>query len=98
MPAVSKVGDTCKPFISVPIIVTGSPDVFVNGKPVAREGDYTGTFQKRRGRRVVSIDSQLLAHNDDQTVFVNDKPVAQIGTPGTNETVVITGSPNVNIG
>jgi len=98
MPAVAKVGDFCAPFVTVPVIVTGSPDVYVNDNPAAREGDYTADFKKLVGKKVITLTSQLLAHNDKQTVFINDKPVAQIGTPGTEETVVVTGSDNVNIG
>lgn len=97
MPAVSRVGDVCAPFVTVPVIVTGSPNVFVNGRPVAREGDFTGTFKKKQGRSILTLTSQLLAPKGQQTVFVNGKPVAQIGTPGTNGTKVVTGSSNVNI-
>jgi len=98
MPAVARVGDFCAPFVTVPVIITGSSDVFVNGRPVAREGDFTGTFKKKQGRSIVTLTSQLLAPSGEQTVFINGKSVAQIGTPGTNGTKVVTGSENVFIG
>lgn len=95
MPAVSRVGDVCAPFVTVPIIVTGSPNVFVNGQPVARQGDFTATFKKRQGRKIKIFVSQLLIPPGSPTVFVNGKLIAKIGTLGTNDTVVVTGSTNV---
>jgi uncharacterized Zn-binding protein involved in type VI secretion len=98
MPAVSRVGDVCASFVTVPVIVTGSPNVFVNGRPAAREGDFTGTFKKKQGRSILTLTSQLLAPPGDQTVFINGKSIAQIGTPGTNGTKVVTGSGDVFVG
>jgi uncharacterized Zn-binding protein involved in type VI secretion len=98
MSAVAKVGDLETSFVTTPVIVTGSPDVFINGRPVAREGDFTGTFKKKQGRSIVTLTSQLLTPSGEQTVFINGKPIAQIGTPGTNGTKVVTGSENVFIG
>jgi uncharacterized Zn-binding protein involved in type VI secretion len=98
MAEVARVGDTETPFVTVPVIVTGSPDVQINGRPVAREGDFTGTFKKKQGRSIVTLTSQLLTPSGEQTVFINGKPIAQIGTPGTNGTKVVTGSENVFIG
>jgi uncharacterized Zn-binding protein involved in type VI secretion len=98
MPAVARVGDLCAPLLTVPVIITGSPDVFIGGRPVAREGDFTGTFKKKQGSKTLTLTSQLLAPSGEQTVFINGKSVAQIGTPGTNGTKVVTGSENVIIG
>ena len=98
MPAIARVGDLCAPLVTVPVIITGSTDVFIGGRPVAREGDFTGTFQKKQGRSIVTLTSQLLAPSGEQTVFINGKSVAQIGTPGTNGTKVVTGSETVFIG
>lgn len=98
MAAVSKVGDVCAPFVTVPIIVTGSPNVFVNGTPVARQDDFTADFKKIVGKDIKIFVSQLLSPPNSPTVFANGKPIAQIGTPGTNDTVVVTGSNNVFAG
>jgi uncharacterized Zn-binding protein involved in type VI secretion len=98
MPAAAKVGDTGTPFVTVPIISTGSPDVFINGTPVARENDITASFQKMQGKKVVVVTSTILAPPGNPTVFVNNKPIAQIGTPMTNGAKIITGSVNVSIG
>lgn len=46
-------------------IVQGSPDVFINGKPAAVQGDKTG-----RGGSIVSGASG---------VFINGKPMARVG-------------------
>ena len=98
MPAVARVGDFCAPLVTVPVIVTGSTDVFIGGRPVAREGDFTATFKKKQGNKTVVLTAQLLAPSGEQTVFINGKSVAQIGTPGTNGTKVVTGSETVFIG
>jgi uncharacterized Zn-binding protein involved in type VI secretion len=45
--------------------VQGSPDVFINGKPAAVQGDKTG-----RGGSIVSGASG---------VFINGKPMARVG-------------------
>ena len=95
MLAVSRVGDVCAPFVTVPIIVTGSPNVFVNGAPVARLLDFTADFKKIVGKDIKIFVSQLLVPPGAPTVFVNGKPIAKIGTLGTNGTVVVTGSLNV---
>ena len=98
MAAAAKVGDTGTPFVTIPVIVTGSPDVFINGTPAARENDITASFQKRQGQKTIVVTSTILAPPGNPTVFVNDKPIAQIGTPMTNGAKVITGSLNVSIG
>ena len=98
MAAAAKVGDTGTPFVTVPVIVTGSPNVFINGTPVARENDITASFQKMQGKKVVVVTSTILAPPGNPTVFVNDRPIAQIGTPMTNGAKVVTGSINVNLG
>jgi uncharacterized Zn-binding protein involved in type VI secretion len=98
MAAASKVGDLGTPFVTVPIIITGSPDVFIDGKPVARENDTTASFQKKQGQKIIVLTSTILAPPGDPTVFINGKPAAQIGTPMTNGAKIITGSESVFIG
>ena len=98
MAAAAKVGDLGTPFVTVPIIITGSPDVFINGRPAARENDITASFQKREGQKTIVVTSTILAPSGVPTVFINGKPVAQIGTPMTNGAKIITGSESVFIG
>jgi len=98
MPAAAKVGDLGTPFVTVPVIVTGSPNVFINGAPVARENDITASFQKKSGSKIIVVTSTILAPSGNPTVFVNDRPIAQIGTPMTNGAKIVTGSETVFIG
>jgi uncharacterized Zn-binding protein involved in type VI secretion len=51
-----------------------------------------------QGKKVVVVTSTILAPPGNPTVFVNDRPIAQIGTPMTNGAKVVTGSINVNLG
>jgi uncharacterized Zn-binding protein involved in type VI secretion len=98
MPAAARVGDLGTPFVTVPVIATGSPDVLINGRPCAREDDITASFKKKQGRKILVLISTILAPSSNANVFVNNKPVAQIGTKMTNGAKVITGSDNVFIG
>jgi uncharacterized Zn-binding protein involved in type VI secretion len=98
MAAAAKVGDLGTPFVTVPIIITGSPDVFINGRPAARKDDITASFQKKQGQKILVLTSTVLASPGVPTVFINGKPVAQIGTPMTNGAKIITGSESVFIG
>ena len=98
MAAAAKVGDLGNPFVTVPVIVTGSPDVFIDGKPAARRDDITASFQKMEGKKVVVVTSTILEPSGTPTVFINGKPVAQIGTPMTNGARIVTGSESVFIG
>ena len=98
MSAAAKVGDLGTPFVTVPVIATGSPNVFFNGTPVARENDLTASFQKMEGKKIVTVISTILAPPGNPTVFVNDRPIAQIGTPMTNGAKVVTGSPDIFVG
>jgi uncharacterized Zn-binding protein involved in type VI secretion len=98
MPAVAKIGDLGTPFVTVPIVITGSPDVLVGGRPIARQDDITASFQKTSGSKIITVTSTILAPAGTPTVFVNNKPVAQIGTPMTNGAKIVTGSESVFIG
>lgn len=69
-------------------IVSGSPDVFCNGKPVARVGDPVACL--RHGAQRIAAGST--------TVFCNGKGVARVGDPITCGAVIVTGSPNVYSG
>lgn len=66
-------------------IATGSPDVFFDGLPAAREGD-TCTC------------GSVLSSGLSSTVFINGKRAAISGTAGTHGSIVIGGSGTVIIG
>lgn len=66
-------------------IVTGSPDVFFDGLPAARQGD-TCTC------------GSALSSGLSSTVFINGKNAATIDTGGTHGGIVIGGSSTVIIG
>nr|WP_314872774.1 PAAR domain-containing protein [uncultured Pseudomonas sp.] len=66
-------------------IVSGSPNVFINGLPAARQGDLTAC-----GSTIVSGVSS--------TVFINGLPAATQGSLGSHGGVVIGGSGSVIIG
>ncbi|WP_313209632.1 PAAR domain-containing protein [Stutzerimonas nitrititolerans] len=66
-------------------IVSGSPDVFFDGLPVARQGD-------------LSACDGALSGNLVPNVFINGLPVATLGSIGSHGNVVIGGSGTVIIG
>ncbi|MBZ9780221.1 PAAR domain-containing protein [Pseudomonas sp. REP124] len=66
-------------------IASGSPDVFIDGLPAAREGD------------TCTCGSTLISEVSS-TVLINGKKAALIGTVGTHGNVVIGGSSTVIIG
>jgi len=77
------------------IAKSGSPNVFVNGRPLMRVGDsYTphgcGTCGEPPHERKVVVGSS--------SVFVNGRPAARVGDAIDCGGNAQTGSPNVNIG
>jgi len=66
-------------------IVSGSPDVFFDGLPVARQGDPSAC-------------GGALSGNLIPNVFINGLPVATLGSIGSHGNVVIGGSGTVIIG
>ncbi|MGN5592625.1 PAAR domain-containing protein [Stutzerimonas nitrititolerans] len=66
-------------------IVSGSPDVFFDGLPVARQGDPSAC-------------GGALSGNLAPNVFINGLPVATLGSIGSHGNVVIGGSGTVIIG
>lgn len=66
-------------------IVSGSPDVFFDGLPVARQGDPSAC-------------GGALSDNLVPNVFINGLPVATLGSIGSHGNVVIGGSGTVIIG
>ncbi|WP_313085747.1 PAAR domain-containing protein [Pseudomonas sp.] len=66
-------------------IAAGSPDVFFDGLPAARQGDSTGCGS--------ALSSNLIAN-----VLINGKPAATLGSLGDHGNVVIGGSGTVIVG
>lgn len=81
--------DACPP---VPI-TDGSPNVFINGKPVAREGDPFAVHGC-----IVHAPHIGYVASGSSTVFVNDKPIARVGDPVTCGGNIAQGSDNVIAG
>ena len=82
MPAVARQGDAGAVHCSGYTIATGSPDVFIDGRAVARNGDSSAV--------------QIIASGS--TVFVNGLPVAVVGDRLGDCTQIIEGSQSVFIG
>lgn len=92
MAAVVRLGDTCSGHGAFPPRAndSGSPNVFVNGKPVHRQGDHW----------VTHCDPTPVCHDSvlsggSSTVFVNGKPVGRVGDDVACGSVCAQGSPNV---
>lgn len=66
-------------------IIEGSPDVFFDGLPAARQGD-------------VSACSSPINTGVSSSVFINGKPAATLGSVGEHGNVIIGGSGTVIIG
>lgn len=95
MPAVTRLGDMCSGHGPWPPRAStgGSPDVFVNGVPVHREGDAWA----------VHCDPTPLCHggslaSGSATVFANGVQVGRIGDPVSCGSTVAAGSGNVFAG
>jgi len=96
MPAQARLGDTGSGHGSFPStnIIQGSPNVFVNGKPAARQGDALAPHSSPspsppHGRNIASGSS---------TVFINGKPAARVGDSINCGGSIVSGSGNVFTG
>jgi uncharacterized Zn-binding protein involved in type VI secretion len=96
MPAVARKGDAGAAHCSGYTIATGSPDVFIDGKSVARNGDASTVHQKPQGNKCVPHVSQIIAQSG--SVFVNGQPIAVVGDRLSECTQIIQGSETVFIG
>lgn len=95
MPAVSRKGDRGVPHCSGYTIAEGSPDVNVNGRPVARVGDRS-TSHKRPGDPCKKHTAPIA--RGSTTVIVNGRQMARIGDPLVSCTKIAQGSPDVFAG
>ena len=94
MPAVVRLGDKCSGHGCFPSRenTEGSPNVFVNGKPVHRVGDSWATH-------CCGIPCHSgVASSGSSTVFVNGKPICRIGDNVSCGSKMAEGSPNVFVG
>jgi uncharacterized Zn-binding protein involved in type VI secretion len=96
MPAVARQGDAGAVHCSSYTIATGSEDVFIDGRAVARNGDLSTVHQKPSGNKCVPHVSQIIATSS--TVFINGRPVAVVGDRLSDCTQIVQGSETVFIG
>ena len=68
----------------------GSPNVFVNGTPVVREGDKVGVHLRGNG----STDTSVLT-TFSPNVYANGLGLGRIGDEYTSDNIIISGSTNV---
>jgi len=90
MPGAARVGDIvskCKKKKKPTPIISGSANVFVNGKPAARKGDPALPHPHPR-----------LISSGSGSVFINGKPSARKGDKNCFESTITQGSSNVFFG
>lgn len=95
MPAITRVGDADVAHCSGMVRAVGSPNVFVNGIAVSRQGDVNTTH--------LLPGSPCPAHAapitiGSTTVFINGKGAGRVGDAISGCTAVAAGSPNVFCG
>ena len=95
MPAVTRKGDADVTHCSTPYREAHSPDVFVNGIPVSRQGDVN-TGHLLPGAPCPSHQAPIAVGSS--TVFINGKGCGRIGDVISGCTSVAEGSPNVFAG
>lgn len=95
MPAVARVGDAGVAHCSGYTIATGSPNVFINGRAVARQGDMS-TTHLRPGAPCVPHAAPI--QSCSSTVFVNGRGLARVGDTLSGCTSIAQGSPDVFAG
>lgn len=95
MPAVCRIGDADLVHCSVPVRAQGSPDVFVNGIAVSRQGD-NNDVHLLPGIPCPAHAAPITVGST--TVFINGKGCGRIGDAITACTSVAEGSPNVFAG
>ncbi len=93
MPAVARQGDAGQTHCTPYNIAEGSPDVFVNNRPVARVGDSSTLHKKPGGRNCVPHVSTI--SQGSATVFINGKSAARVGDPLADCTAIAQGSDDV---
>ena len=74
-------------------LITGSPNVFINGKPAGRVGD---SYDSHGCLLHPSHNDQIISGSSK--VFINGMPAARVGDRVSNNSTVGEGSDNVFIG
>ena len=95
MPAVTRIGDADIAHCSGMTRAVGSPNVFVNGIPVSRQGDVN-TTHLLPGAPCPAHAAPIAVGST--TVFINGKGCGRIGDGISGCTSVAAGSPNVFAG
>lgn len=96
MPAAARLGDSGVPHCSSYVIATGSPNVFINGRPAASVGDITTPHLMPASPKCVTHVATITTGSP--RVLVNGRPMATLGSVLAGCTVVATGSFNVIAG
>ena len=94
MPAVTRIGDADLVHCSTPFRAEGSPNVFVNGIAVSRQGDLNTVHLLPPNVPPCSAHAAPIA-TGSSTVFVNGKGIGRVGDDVAGCTLVAEGSPNV---
>ena len=92
---VTRIGDSDVPHCSGMTRAQGSPDVFVNGIPVSRQGD-NNTGHLLPGAPCPSHSAPIAIGST--TVFVNGRGIGRVGDAISGCTSVASGSPDVFAG
>lgn len=95
MPAIARRDDRGVPHCSDYTIATGSDDVYVNGRPVAREGDLSTAHQLPGSPCPTHVS---VINSGSGSVYVNGRPVARVDDTLSACTRIAQGSPDVNCG
>jgi uncharacterized Zn-binding protein involved in type VI secretion len=95
MPAVTRIGDADIAHCSGMVRAVGSGNVFVNNKPVSRQGDVN-TVHLLPGSPCPAHSAPIAAGSS--TVKVNNKGCGRVGDGLSGCTAVAAGSPNVFAG
>lgn len=96
MPAVTRVGDADVFHCSAMTRQGGSPNVFVNGRPVSRQGDLNTPHKRQSGSGCNTHSAPITTGSS--TVFINGKGCGRVGDSITKCTKVAAGSSNVFAG
>ncbi len=99
MPAAARLGDSCAGHGCFPAtpIVAGSGDVFINGKPAARQGDTVLLHACPCPKMPHGVHSRSISAGSS-TVSINGKPASRVGDAIGCGGSVVAGSGNVFIG
>jgi uncharacterized Zn-binding protein involved in type VI secretion len=95
MPAAARQGDAGIVHCTGYTIAQGSPDVRINGRPAARNGDSSTAHKKPGGKKCVIHTATIQA---SRTVRVNGRPLACVGDRLSGCTSIAAGSNNVFVG